>query len=155
MRRRGASAYRAAVRQLSGCKFIEAHEAVKGTRAERPVVDLIVTMTNHINELSRLQDRLDNVLDYYELEEPTPDQVYDAWERDNRAPAPGPCAQADETEEQGKAEQDEVWGGSCSVCGAAQNEPCRPGCEWAEELAQRHREYVERQSRPLRPGSQS
>jgi protein-tyrosine-phosphatase len=75
------------VRHLAGCKFIEAHEAVKGTRAERPVVDLIVTMTNHINELTQLQDRLDNVLDYYGLDEPTADQVYDAWERDSR-PAP-------------------------------------------------------------------
>jgi hypothetical protein len=102
MRRRGASAYRDAVRQLAGCRFIEAHEAVKGTRAEKPVVDLIVTMTGHINELSRLQDRLDNVLDYYGLDEPTADQVYEAWECDNRRPAPaaGPRAQDDETKEQ-------------------------------------------------------
>lgn len=89
MRRRGASAYRDAVRQLSGCRFIEAHAAVKGTRAEKPVVDLIVTMTGHINELSRLQDRLDDVLDYYGLDEPTSDQVYDAWELESRVLTPG------------------------------------------------------------------
>lgn len=85
MRRRGASAYREAVRQLAGCNFIEAHDAVRGTRAETPIVNLIIEMTNQINQNSKLQDRLDNVLEYYDLAEPTVAEVCDAWERDRRA----------------------------------------------------------------------
>lgn len=75
-------AYRSALVELASCNFIEAQAATKGTRAEDLVVGVIVEMVNIIQDRSSVENRLDSVLDFYGLEEPTAEELQAAFERE-------------------------------------------------------------------------
>lgn len=80
-RRRELRAYRAALKHLATNDFIQADRAAKGTRAERRIIGVICEMTTTIRLMGDYHDRLDAVLDYYGLDEPSQDDLDEADER--------------------------------------------------------------------------
>lgn len=75
-------AYRAALTDLADCNFIQAQAATKGTRGEKLVVGVIVRMVNLIDSRTEVEERLDSVLNFYGLEEPTAEELRAAFERE-------------------------------------------------------------------------
>ena len=53
------AAYRTAVAELAGYRFIQAFAAVEGTPAEQPVVRLIDLIRGYIDQLAHAEDMLE------------------------------------------------------------------------------------------------